>query len=597
MADAAALKAQANAAFSAKDFEKASELYTKAIEADPTNHVLFSNRSASKSSLKDYQGALEDAEKAIELDKSFVKGYVRKGAALHGLKKYEEAVFAYEEGLQVDPTNTALSKGLSDVKSILDRQGPPDPTNGLGKMFSDPNMLGKLATNPKTKEFMKDQTFVEKLKALQGGQTDVSSMLQDPRMMTVLGVLMGIDLQAFERPEGSDAVPPGFNMPKDADGDVNMDAPSSSKSATVEDHEEVPRSSTKSASKPTPAATSAPEPVEETEDEIAKKKALALKSEGSEAYKKRDFEGAIQKFKEAWEVWQGDVTFLTNLAAVYFETENWTSCIETCEKAVEEGRSLRTDYKIIAKALGRIGSAYEKQGDLTNAVKYYSKSLTEHRTPDVLKKLQQAEKAKKEAEIQAYIDPELAEKAREEGNASFKAASFADAVKHYTEAIKRLPTDPRGYNNRAAAYTKLAALPEALKDAEKAIEIDPKFVKAYIRKSMVLMGMKEPSKAMEACQAATDADVEKKHTREIEGQMQKAITEMYNQRAGETEEQTLERAMRDPEIQEIMSDPVMNSILQQAQQNPRALNDHMSKSPMIKAKIQKLIAAGIIKTR
>ncbi len=94
----------------------------------------------------------------------------------------------------MDPTNTALSKGLSDVKSILDRQGPPDPTNGLGKMFSDPNMLGKLATNPKTKEFMKDQTFVEKLKALQGGQTDVSSMLQDPRMMTVLGVLMGIDL-------------------------------------------------------------------------------------------------------------------------------------------------------------------------------------------------------------------------------------------------------------------------------------------------------------------------------------------------------------------------------------------------------------------
>ncbi len=34
----------------------------------------------------------------------------------------------------------------------------------------------------------------------------------------------------------------------------------------------------------------------------------------------------------------------------------------------------------------------------------------------------QAEKAKKEAEIQAYIDPELAEKAREEGNASFKVS-------------------------------------------------------------------------------------------------------------------------------------------------------------------------------
>lgn len=36
----------------------------------------------------------------------------------------------------------------------------------------------------------------------------------------------------------------------------------------------------------------------------------------------------------------------------------------------------------------------------------------------------QAEKAKKEAEIQAYIDPELAEKAREEGNAAFKVGVF-----------------------------------------------------------------------------------------------------------------------------------------------------------------------------
>lgn len=107
------------------------------------------------------------------------------------------------------------------------------------------------------------------------------------------------------------------------------------------------------------------------------------------------------------------------------------------------------------RVLGREGSAYEKQGDLTNAIKYYSKSLTEHRTADVLNKLRavslasfsvagglislQAEKAKAEAEKQAYIDPELAEKAREEGNVHFKAGTFAEAVKCYTEAIKRLP--------------------------------------------------------------------------------------------------------------------------------------------------------------
>jgi stress-induced-phosphoprotein 1 len=84
---------------------------------------------------------------------------------------------------------------LSEVKKILDSQGPPDPTGGLKKMFSDPNMLGKLAANPKTSAYMADPTFVAKLKALQtSGGGDFGSMLQDPRMMTVLGVLMGIDL-------------------------------------------------------------------------------------------------------------------------------------------------------------------------------------------------------------------------------------------------------------------------------------------------------------------------------------------------------------------------------------------------------------------
>lgn len=73
-------------------------------------------------------------------------------------------------------------------------------------------------------------------------------------------------------------------------------------------------------------------------------------------------------------------------------------------------------------------------------------------------------------------------------------------MKQYTESIKRDPQDPRSYNNRANAYTKLVALPEALKDAEEAIKVDPKFIKGYIRKSLVLSSMREYSKAIEAAQ-------------------------------------------------------------------------------------------------
>ena len=48
------------------------------------------------------------------------------------------------------------------------------------------------------------------------------------------------------------------------------------------------------------------------------------------------------------------------------------------------------------------------------------------------------------------------------------------------------------------------------------------------------------------------------------------------------------------DIMAILQDPVMQSILQQAKGDPRALQDHM-KNPDIKNKVQKLMAAGVIR--
>ncbi|KAH9953327.1 hypothetical protein BC827DRAFT_138537 [Russula dissimulans] len=63
------------------------------------------------------------------------------------------------------------------------------------------------------------------------------------------------------------------------------------------------------------------------------------------------------------------------------------------------------------------------------------------------------------------------------GNQLFKEGDFAGAVKGYMESIKHDPSDARGYNNHALAYTKLVALPEALKDVEEVIRVDPNFGK------------------------------------------------------------------------------------------------------------------------
>lgn len=104
---------------------------------------------------------------------------------------------AYEEGLQVDEKSDVLKKGLAEVQRAMDHDAMgPGGDMGLGAMFKDPQLMAKLAANPKTKDFVNDPSFVEKIKQLQsnGGKADMASLFGDPRMMSVLGVLMGVDI-------------------------------------------------------------------------------------------------------------------------------------------------------------------------------------------------------------------------------------------------------------------------------------------------------------------------------------------------------------------------------------------------------------------
>jgi len=241
-----------------------------------------------------------------------------------------------------------------------------------------------------------------------------------------------------------------------------------------------------------------------------------------------------------------------------------------------------------------MGSAYEKQGDLANAVENYNRSLTEHRTAEILAKLRAAEKAKIIAEKNAAIDPAKAEEARELGNKKFKEADWPAAVDAYSEMIKCAPEDPRGYSNRAASFIKLLAFPSALQDCNEALKRDKTFIRAYLRKAQALFAMREYTKCIDICTDAIEHDTGAKNAREIEQQMQKAMQAQYTSREGETEAQTMERIQRDPEIVGLLQDPVMQSILQQAKTDPAALQDHM-RNPQIRKNVQKLVAAGVIR--
>ncbi|KAI4595263.1 Hsp90 cochaperone [Pestalotiopsis sp. 9143b] len=587
MSTADELKALGNKAIAEKKFDEAIDAFTKAIEIDGSNHVLYSNRSAAYASKKEWSNALKDAEKTTEIKPDWPRGWGRKGAALHGSGDLLGAHDAYEEGLKQDPNNAGLKSSLASVKSAMERDAGGDPLGGMGNMFKDPQLLTKLMNNPKTSGYFSDPTFIQKVQQLQQNPQMTPDLFSDPRMMAVLGVAMGVDLEM--RAPGD--MPPGAGGPssssKEAEEDVEMP--------------DLVSENPKPASKPAPKKEPSPEPEPELdEEEEAKKKAKVEadkeKALGTENYKKRNFDEAIKHYSAAWELHK-DITYLNNLGAAYFEKGDYQACIDACTKAIEEGRAIYADFKMIAKSYARIGSAYEKQGDLDSAIENYKRSLTEHRTPDVNLKLRSAERNKIDSTKKAYIDPAKAEEAREEGNKKFKELDFPGAVAAYSEMIKRAPEDPRGYSNRAAAFVKLFEFPSALEDCDMAIKKDPKFIRAYIRKAQVYHGMREYSKCLDQCNEASTVDNEHHNganAREIQQQSEKALQAMYAARENETEEQTRERLQKDPEIMSIMQDPIMQSILQQAQSDPAALQEHM-KNPGVRSNIQKLVAAGVIR--
>lgn len=262
---------------------------------------------------------------------------------------------------------------------------------------------------------------------------------------------------------------------------------------------------------------------------------------------------------------------------------------------MEVGQANRAPFEDRAKALTRCAKAYQKKGDLATAIEFCKKSQLEAFDKATVRLMKTMELEKRKADTLAYQDDGKAEEAKQEGNTHFRNKEFGKAVIAYEEAVKRAPKNAAIRNNLAAALCKVMDFNGAKRAIEVALDIDEKYTKAWARKGDIEVLMKENHKAMESYKKGLGIDPTNAACREG----LRKVTAMVNYgQANMTEEERKERAahaMADPEIQGILQDPVINQVLRDFNENPNAANQAMA-DPTVRAKIEKLIAGGIIQT-
>ena len=120
----------------------------------------------------------------------------------------------------------------------------------------------------------------------------------------------------------------------------------------------------------------------------------------------------------------------------------------------------------------------------------------------------------------APTDAELADAAKAaapktRGAELFARGDFASAADKYRAALSWDATDPRTWANRAACFSRLRRFDEALRDAEYAIRLKPRWARARYRLAEARLGQGRVGDALEACDAGLRLDCDEKLRRDL----------------------------------------------------------------------------------
>ncbi|SZF04271.1 unnamed protein product [Blumeria hordei] len=119
--EAVAYKNEGNKAFSAHDWAKAIENYTKAIELDNKQAAYYANRAQANIKSEAYGYAIDDATKAIEIDPNFIKAYYRRAVAYTAILRPKDALKDFRTVVKKVPSDKDAKLKLAECEKIVRR--------------------------------------------------------------------------------------------------------------------------------------------------------------------------------------------------------------------------------------------------------------------------------------------------------------------------------------------------------------------------------------------------------------------------------------------------------------------------------------------
>jgi len=241
---------------------------------------------------------------------------------------------------------------------------------------------------------------------------------------------------------------------------------------------------------------------------MASKKAEEFKAKGNDFFQRGSYKEAITWYSKAIQEAPKESVYYSNRSAAYASLRQWNESLQDATKCAD----LKPDW---VKGHYRKGIALFELKRFEEAEGVLKRGLQlEPTNAEMKSKLEEIEKNKKKSGPRFHpngtpMSP--SQSTKEDGNEAFKESRYEHAIEMYTRALALCTPEESEdkaaiYNNRAACYSQLHHYPEVVKDCTECLAIQPKNIKALIRRGIALEALEKFEKALEDMRAVLAMD-------------------------------------------------------------------------------------------